>query len=56
MIAGFRDDKAYQYARWADATTPCQQLTFSDLKIDPSVPVEDESSWTSDFQPPIAGE
>ena len=23
-VAGFRDDKAYQYARWADATTPCE--------------------------------
>jgi PQQ-dependent dehydrogenase (s-GDH family) len=53
-VAGFRDNKAYQYARWADATTPCQQLTFSDLKIDPSVPREDESSWTGDMQPPVA--
>ncbi len=53
-IAGFRDDKAYQYARWADATTPCAQLTFSDLAIDPSVPREDESAWTGTFEPPIA--
>ena len=22
-VAGFRDDMAYQYARWADASTPC---------------------------------
>ena len=39
-VVGFQDDKAYQYARWADATTPCEQLTFSDITIDPSVPVE----------------
>lgn len=53
-VAGFRDDKAYQYARWADATTPCTQLVFSDIDIDPSVPVEDETSWTEDFEEPLA--
>jgi PQQ-dependent dehydrogenase (s-GDH family) len=53
-VAGFRDDKAYQYARWADATTPCQRLSFSDLSIDPSVPREDETSWTAPMQDPIA--
>jgi PQQ-dependent dehydrogenase (s-GDH family) len=53
-IAGFRDDKAYQYARWADASVPCVSLTFSDLKIDPSVPREDETSWKGEFEPPIA--
>ena len=53
-VAGFRDDKAYQYARWADASKPCKQLRYSDIVIDPSVPREDETSWTADFQPPIA--
>ena len=53
-VAGFRDDKAYQYARWKDATTPCEQLQFSDLKIDPSVPREDETSWTEPMENPIA--
>jgi PQQ-dependent dehydrogenase (s-GDH family) len=53
-VAGFQDDKAYQYARWADATTPCAQLTFSDITIDPSVPVEDETSWHEPFVAPIA--
>jgi len=53
-VAGFQDDKAYQYARWADATTPCEKLTFSDIKIDPSVPVEDETSWKEPFNPPLA--
>lgn len=53
-VAGFQDDKAYQYARWADATTPCAELTFSDITIDPSVPVEDETSWNEPFVEPIA--
>ncbi len=53
-VAGFRDDKAYQHARWKDATTPCEQLQFSDIKIDPSVPVEDETSWTEPMQDPVA--
>ncbi|RYE86483.1 MAG: L-sorbosone dehydrogenase, partial [Hyphomicrobiales bacterium] len=53
-ITGFQDDMAYQYARWKDATTPCEQLEFSDITIDPSVPVEDESSWTEPFNPPLA--
>ncbi|MDB5538419.1 MAG: L-sorbosone dehydrogenase [Devosia sp.] len=53
-VAGFRDDKAYQFARWKDATTPCDQLQFSDITIDPSVPVEDETSWTEPMQDPLA--
>jgi PQQ-dependent dehydrogenase (s-GDH family) len=53
-VAGFRDDNAYQYARWKDATTPCSQLTFSDIAIDPSVPREDETSWTEPMQDPVA--
>ena len=53
-VAGFRDDKAYQYARWADATTPCKELKFSDLRIDPSVPREDETSWQEPMVDPIA--
>jgi PQQ-dependent dehydrogenase (s-GDH family) len=53
-VAGLQDDKAYEYARWADASTPCTQLRFSDLKIDPSVPRESESSYKEPFAPPIA--
>lgn len=53
-IAGYQDDKAYQHARWADATTPCAQLTFNDIKIDPSVPTEAETSWTEPSEAPIA--
>lgn len=53
-VAGFRDNSAYQYARWADAATPCASLTFSDITIDPSVPVADETAWTQPMQDPLA--
>ena len=53
-VAGFRDDMAYQYARWLDASTPCASLEFSDFAIDPSVPREAETAWSGDFIPPVA--
>ena len=53
-VAGFQDDKAYEYARWAEARTPCAQLNFSDLAIDPSVPREPESAFKAPFVEPIA--
>ena len=53
-VSGFRDDKAYQFARWADASVPCSQLRYSDLEIEPEVPVEDETSWTEPMVDPIA--
>jgi PQQ-dependent dehydrogenase (s-GDH family) len=53
-VAGLKDNKAYEYARWADSTIPCMQLTFSDLAIPPSVPREAESAFTKPFAEPIA--
>jgi PQQ-dependent dehydrogenase (s-GDH family) len=53
-VVGFRDDMAYQYARWKDATTPCEKLQFSDITIDPSVPRADETSWKEPMQDPVA--
>ena len=53
-VAGLKDGKAYEYARWAEASTPCSQLTFSDLAIHPSVPREPESAFTKPFVEPIA--
>jgi PQQ-dependent dehydrogenase (s-GDH family) len=53
-VSGYRDNMAYQYARWADATTPCAKLTFSDITIDPSVPVTDETAWDGAMQEPLA--
>jgi PQQ-dependent dehydrogenase (s-GDH family) len=53
-VAGFRDDMAYQYAEWSEATVPCETLTFSDIVIDPSVPRTDETAWTEPMQDPLA--
>jgi PQQ-dependent dehydrogenase (s-GDH family) len=53
-VAGLRDNKAYQFANWSQATTPCSQLRFSDLKIHPSVPRVDESDYPKQFIEPIA--
>ena len=52
-VAGLKDGKAYEYARWAESSTPCGQLTFSDLAIPPSVPREPESAFTKPFVEPI---
>ncbi len=53
-VAGLKDNKAYDYARWAESTTPCAQLKFSDLAIAPTVPHEPESAFTKPFTNPIA--
>jgi len=53
-VAGVRDGKAYEYARWTESSTPCAQLSFSDLAIPPSVPREPESAFTKPFVEPIA--
>lgn len=52
-VSGWRDDMAYQYARWADATVPCDTIAFSDIVIHPSVPVTDETAWTDPMVDPI---
>jgi PQQ-dependent dehydrogenase (s-GDH family) len=53
-VAGLRDDRAYVYARWADATTPCASMRFSDLAIPPSVPREPESAFRQPMMAPLA--
>ncbi len=53
-VAGLKDNQAYEYARWAEATTPCAQLRFNDLAIHPSVPREPESAFKQPFVEPIA--
>lgn len=53
-VVGFRDDKAYQYARWPDAANPpCDQISFSDIEIHPAVPVADESAFTAAIVEPV---
>ncbi len=53
-VAGMKDNKAYQFARWAEAKTPCSELRFSDLAIHPSVPREPESAFTKPMIEPVA--
>jgi PQQ-dependent dehydrogenase (s-GDH family) len=53
-VAGLRDDRGYVYARWADATTPCASMRFSDLAIPASVPRESESSFREPMMAPLA--
>ena len=53
-VAGFRDDQAYVYARWADSRTPCRELTYDDLAIPASVPQEPESAFRKRFVNPLA--
>lgn len=54
-IAGYSDDRGYVYANWsAAAPEPCRSLRFNNLNPPPSVPRQTESSWRSDFVPPLA--
>jgi PQQ-dependent dehydrogenase (s-GDH family) len=53
-VAGKKDGNAYDYARWAESTTPCAQIKFSDLAIPATVPHEPESAFTRPFTEPIA--
>ena len=53
-VAGMKDGHAYDYARWAESTTPCAQMKFSDLAIPATVPHEPESAFTTPFIEPIA--
>lgn len=53
-VAGRQDAQAYEYARWAEATTPCADIKFNDLAVHPSVPRESELEYTIPFEPPIA--
>jgi len=53
-VAGFKDNKAYVYARWAKSSTPCSQLKYNDMAIPSSVPQEPESAFKKPFVNPIA--
>lgn len=53
-VVGLKDNKAYEFARWAEATTPCSELRFSDLAIHPSVPREPESAFKKKMERPLA--
>jgi PQQ-dependent dehydrogenase (s-GDH family) len=53
-VAGFKDNKAYMYARWGKSSTPCSQLKYNDMAIPSSVPQEPESAFRKPFVNPIA--
>lgn len=53
-VVGLRDNKAYEFARWAEANPPCSQLRFSDLAIHPSVPRAPESAFKKKMENPLA--
>ena len=54
LIAGFRDDKYYDYANWsASSPTPCEDLVYG-REIPASVPRTKESDVSlPDFEPPL---
>jgi len=53
-VAGYRDGQAYTYNNWsASAPTPCDQLTYSDLEVPPSVLQQEETTWGGLFVDPI---
>lgn len=55
-VAGYRDDQAYAFANWS-AATDCEQLTWTNLTDDESVPdevpVQLESEWDGEFVEPL---
>ncbi len=54
-VAGFKDDKAYVYARWADAKNPpCSKLKYDDINLPAAVPQDRESSYKGSFVNPLA--
>ncbi len=53
-VAGMKDNKAYEFARWKDASTPCANLTFTFYGLDPSVPRQPETAFTEPFVEPVA--
>ena len=53
-VAGMKDNKSYQYARWAESKTPCSKLKFSDLEIEATVPRNAESEFKQPIFEPIA--
>jgi PQQ-dependent dehydrogenase (s-GDH family) len=53
-VAGMRDDKAYEYARWFESTVPCPALEFSDHQVPPSVPRDPEWMFRAPLVEPIA--
>jgi PQQ-dependent dehydrogenase (s-GDH family) len=53
-VAGFADDQAYEYANWSAARNPgCDDLSYGDYEIPPSVPREPESAFAEPSVEPL---
>jgi PQQ-dependent dehydrogenase (s-GDH family) len=54
-VLGYRDLQAYAYANWSAARgIPCSALGYSDYRIPPGVPQEQEIDWDDrGFVPPL---
>jgi PQQ-dependent dehydrogenase (s-GDH family) len=53
-VAGYKDDKVYVFASWAESSVPCASLRFSQTTPPPSVPLRKEGAWNNaDFAPPL---
>lgn len=53
-VVGYRDNKAYEFARWAESSAGCSSIRFSDLAIHPSVPRQSETDFTKPMIDPLA--
>jgi len=53
-VAGFKDDKAYNYVRWGEARNPpCSQRKYDDISIPASIPRDRESDYHKPFVNPL---
>ena len=54
FVAGYKDDKVYTYAKWAESTTPCATMKHDPIVAPQPVPQQKESAWNGPgFMPPI---
>ena len=53
-VAGRQDDKFYVYARWADSSATCEDLTYDFTRVPDSVPFAQESDYKEPIIEPIA--
>lgn len=53
-VAGYRDDKSYVFADWANPKgVECKSVTFSNYEIPPEIPVQKETEWKGEMIDPL---
>jgi len=53
-VSGFKDGQAYVYENWSASAVPCVGLHYDDFATPPSVPRQEEKSWSSpDYMDPL---